>query len=57
MPDLTQIQPGDSHSKWSKVGARLKLTQDSTFGRRELGAQVITTPQNLMLFSNSSRSE
>jgi hypothetical protein len=45
MPDLTQIQPGDSHSKWSKVGARLNQTQDSTFDRRELGAQV--TPPRL----------
>ena len=40
MPDLTQKQPGDSHSKWSKDGARLKATQDSTLEWRELGAQV-----------------
>ena len=30
MPDLTQKQLGDSHSKWSKVGARLKGVADST---------------------------
>jgi hypothetical protein len=40
MPDLMQKQPGDSHSKWSKDGARLTATQDSTFDWRELRAQV-----------------
>jgi hypothetical protein len=41
MPDLMQTQPADSHSKWSKDGARLKATQDSAFEWREVGAQVI----------------
>ena len=40
MPDLKQRQPDFSHSGWSKDGARLKATQDSTSEWREVGAQV-----------------
>ena len=40
MPDLKQRQPDFSHSGWSKDGARLTATQDSTSDWREEGAQV-----------------
>ena len=44
MPDLMQTEPEDSRSKWSRDGARLKATQDSTSEWRELGAQVNGNP-------------
>jgi hypothetical protein len=49
MPDLMQKQPADSHSKWSKDGARLTATQDSIFDWRELGAQASPFPYLIRL--------
>jgi hypothetical protein len=49
MPDLMQKQPEDSHSKWSKDGARLKATRGSIFDWRDVGLRL---QERLVFLSN-----